>query len=136
MSDKKRQYPRGHRDLVAAEGRAASRLDWRCYEAGTEYDTKELISYISYLKSAIVDYEYNEYVLYEEVEVLEKHVDDLLNREVSRLLTELRNTEDLLSHAFSRCEALQEELRVLREELADRETVIADLAKNLGGSDA
>lgn len=135
MSDRKRQYPRSQGDLVAAEGRAASRLDWRCYEAGTEYDTKELISYISYLKSAIVDYEYNEYVLYEEVEDLEKHVDDL-RTEVGHLLTELRNTEDLLSHAFSRCEALQEELRVLREELADRETVIADLAKNLGGSDA
>lgn len=124
MSDRKRQYPRSHRDIIDAEGRAASRLDWRCYEAGTEYDTEELISYISYLKSAIVDYEYNEYVLYEEVEDLEKHVDDLL--------TELRDTQDLLSAAFSRGDALQEELHVLREELADRETVIADLAKNLG----
>lgn len=135
MSDRKRQYPRSQGDLIVAEGRAASRLDWRCYEAETEYDTKELISYISYLKSAIVDYEYNEYVLYEEVGDLEKHVDDL-RTEVSHLLTELRNTEDLLVAALSRGAALQEELHVLREELADRETVIADLAKNLGGSDA
>lgn len=124
MSDRKRQYPRSHRDIIDAEGRASSRLDWRCYEEGAKYDIKELIAYISYLKSTIIDYEYNEGLLYEKVEDLEKRVDDLL--------TEVEKAKGLLSDAFFRCDALQEELNVLKEELAGREAVIADLAKNLG----